>query len=169
MASQPRGSNGYHSQNQSPITPGARSGPGSAMASPAGSVLLPPVEIEVSPAQSSRSTYSASSSYRRGHSDDDSEYNEKQQHPPPMVSSRKQAGASRIGGGGSRVHPDGGDSYESEMLGVPRRKSDLRRSTSQLSLQVKRHRWFGRLRRSPNFILFTVFLALFVDMATVRS
>ncbi|KAF9315315.1 hypothetical protein BGZ91_005816 [Linnemannia elongata] len=83
-----------------------------------------------------------------------------------MLSSRKQAGASRIGGGGSRVHPDGEDPYESAILGVPRRESDLRRSASQLSLQVKRHGWFGRLRRSPNFILFTVFLALFVDMAT---
>lgn len=145
MASQARGSS-YHSQNQSPITPGTRSGPGSTMASPAGSVLLPPVEIEVSPAQSSRSTYSASSSYRRGHNDNDGEYNEKQQHQPPMVSSRKQAGASRTGGGSSRVHPDGGDPYGSEMLGVPRRQSELRRSASQLSLQVKRHGWFGRLR-----------------------
>ncbi|KAK3831062.1 MAG: major facilitator superfamily domain-containing protein [Linnemannia gamsii] len=52
------------------------------------------------------------------------------------------------------------------MLGLPRRENDLRRSASNLSLHVKRHGCFGRLRRSPNFILFTVFLALFVDMAT---
>lgn len=150
------------------------------MASPARSVLLPPVEIEVSPAQSSRSTYSASSSsYRRAHRDDgdsdgdDTRYDEKQQqqqqqqHQPHTLSSRNQGGASRTG----RVHPDGGgggDPYEGEMLSLPkRRENELRRSASNLSLQIKRHGCFGRLRRSPNFILFTVFLALFVDMATV--
>jgi hypothetical protein len=176
-------SGGYRSQNQSPIAPRAPQSTGSAMASPAGSVLLPPVEIEVSPAQSSRSTYSASSSsHRRAHRDDndsegdDTRFDEKQyqqqqqqlQHQTYTLSSRKQTDASRTG----RVHPDGGsgrDPYESEMLGLPkRRESELRRSSSSLSLQVRRHGWFGRLRRSPNFILFTVFLALFVDMATVR-
>ncbi|KAF9150932.1 hypothetical protein BG015_007236 [Linnemannia schmuckeri] len=168
MASNLRGNSGYHSQNQSPIASGAISGPESAIASPAGSVLLPPVEIEVSPAQSFHSIHSVSSSYRRAHNDDDGEYGEKQQHQPHTLSSRKLGGASRTGGCGrsGRVHPAGGDLYESEMLGISGRVSDLRRSTSQLSLQVKRHGCFGRLRRSPNFILFTVFLALFVDMAT---
>ncbi|KAF9126131.1 hypothetical protein BGW39_006843 [Mortierella sp. 14UC] len=164
MASQSRGNSGYHSQNQSPIANRPRSG--SVMGSPAGNVLLPPVEIEVSPAQSSRSTYSAPSSYRRAYDDEDGDFNsEKQPHQPHTLSSRKGAGStSRTGSG--RVHPDGGDPYEGEMLGLPKRESDLRRSASNLSRQVKRHGWFGRLRRSPNFILFTVFLALFVDMAT---
>ncbi|KAG0344341.1 hypothetical protein BG004_004554 [Podila humilis] len=42
----------------------------------------------------------------------------------------------------------------------------LQRSASKQSITMKEHSCFGRLRRSPNFILFTVFLALFVDMAT---
>ncbi|KAG0278642.1 hypothetical protein BGZ95_003498 [Linnemannia exigua] len=164
MASHPGGGSGYHSQNQSPIARGAISG--SVEGSPTGSVLLPPVEIEVSPVQSSRSTYSASSSYRRAHDDEDCGFDEKQPHQPHTLSSRKGVTGSTSRTSGSRVHPDGGNLYEGDMLGLPRRENDLRRSASNLSLQVKRHGCFGRLRRSPNFILFTVFLALFVDMAT---
>ncbi|KAF8926327.1 hypothetical protein BGZ58_011280 [Dissophora ornata] len=42
----------------------------------------------------------------------------------------------------------------------------LRRSVSNIGIAAKKHGWCGRLRRSPNFILLTVFLALFVDMAS---
>ncbi|KAF9978332.1 hypothetical protein BGZ73_002923 [Actinomortierella ambigua] len=40
------------------------------------------------------------------------------------------------------------------------------KSNSTRSISVRRKSWFARMRRSPNFILFTVFLTLFIDMIT---
>ncbi|KAF9922358.1 hypothetical protein FBU30_007556 [Linnemannia zychae] len=78
---------------------------------------------------------------------------------------------SRVGGhnhSGNRIYPDSSSSgaFVGDMSDLnARHLHNLRRSTSNLSLQIKPYGCFGRLRRSPNFILFTVFLALFVDMA----
>ncbi|KAF8929752.1 hypothetical protein BGZ52_001858 [Haplosporangium bisporale] len=73
--------------------------PGSGYASPAGSVLLPPIEIEVSPAHSYRSS---SSSFRRHYSDDSSsdESDNKSRDPPQrrptMASSSSTATATTV-------------------------------------------------------------------------
>ncbi|KAG0318497.1 hypothetical protein BGZ99_005627 [Dissophora globulifera] len=105
---------GNHRQQQSPVAPRAMGE--SAQASPASSILLPPIEIEVSPAHSRRSE-------------------------------------STIVGVDEAHHVKGAERA-------------FRRCASEISIPLKKRGCFGRLRRSPNFILFTVFLALFVDMAT---
>ncbi|KAF9951193.1 hypothetical protein BGZ72_007231 [Mortierella alpina] len=52
-------------------------------------------------------------------------------------------------------------------VGVQQDKTKtMRRSVSNKSITAMNHGFIGRMRRSPNFILFTVFLALFIDMAT---
>ncbi|KAF9435970.1 hypothetical protein BGZ76_005112 [Entomortierella beljakovae] len=58
------------------------------------------------------------------------------------------------------------DNFEGDYIDMRVQERILRRSASNISITIKKRGWFGRLRRSPNFILFTVFLALFVDMAT---
>ncbi|KAG0270006.1 hypothetical protein DFQ27_000970 [Actinomortierella ambigua] len=71
------------------------------------------------------------------------------------------AGASTIStkGGGGRGEGSGGGPSTSSSGG-------MRKSASTRSISVRRKSWFARMRRSPNFTLFTVFLALFIDMAT---
>ncbi|KAF9302292.1 hypothetical protein BGZ74_005558 [Mortierella antarctica] len=175
--------------------------PGSGYASPAGSVLLPPVEIQVSPAQSYRSS---SSSIRRHYSDDSSSDElettsstsrdpTRRRQPTAASSSLKRASSSstttttmvqqvgntRIASSTSVTKSFAAEASssvvsftrkgeveeyeENHPYGAP---GMLRRSGSKQSITLKEYGCWGRLRRSPNFILFTVFLALFVDMAT---
>ncbi|KAF9351201.1 hypothetical protein BGX26_010750 [Mortierella sp. AD094] len=58
------------------------------------------------------------------------------------------------------------NSFEGDYIDARVQERFMRRFASNISITVKKRGCFGRLRRSPNFILFTVFLALFVDMAT---
>ncbi|KAG0027655.1 hypothetical protein BGZ82_008820 [Podila clonocystis] len=175
--------------------------PGSGYASPVGSVLLPPVEIEVSPAHSYRSS---SSSFRRHYSDDSSSdeletrssspRDPPQRRQPTIASSSspkhassssttttttRQVGNTRITSNTSITKTFSAEAScsvvsftrkgeieeyaENNSYGPP---GMLRRSASKQSITLKEYGCWGRLRRSPNFILFTVFLALFVDMAT---
>lgn len=153
--------------------------PGSGYASPAGSVLLPPIEIEVSPAHS----YRSSSSFRRHYSDDSSsdESDSKSRDPPPTATATTmQAGNTRT----SNTFTKTFSAETSSSVMSFSRKGEveeyennphlygpgmLQRSGSKQSITLKEYGRWGQLRRSPNFILFTVFLALFVDMATVRE
>ncbi|KAF9383877.1 hypothetical protein CPB97_006157 [Podila verticillata] len=150
--------------------------PGSGYASPAGSVLLPPIEIEVSPAHS----YRSSSSFRRHYSDDSSsdESDSKSRDPPPTATATTmQAGNTRT----SNTFTKTFSAETSSSVMSFSRKGEveeyennphlygpgmLQRSGSKQSITLKEYGRWGQLRRSPNFILFTVFLALFVDMAT---
>ncbi|KAK3812174.1 MAG: major facilitator superfamily domain-containing protein [Benniella sp.] len=171
--------------------------PRSTIASPASSILLPAIEIEVSPTHSSRSISTTSSASSEGwpnqprrqsltHSQDPIIIERQQAYPRSylplpqsgVLSQRTDAfvggsgSGSRLGqrpgqrqGSGSRSGPGPGSSeYHLEAGG--RQKHGLRRTESNVSITLKKRGWFGQLRRSPNFILFTVFLALFVDMAT---
>ncbi|KAG0330971.1 hypothetical protein BG000_011312 [Podila horticola] len=176
---------------------------GSGYASPTGSVLLPPVEIEVSPAHSYRSS---SSSFRRHYSDDSSSDELEttrsstsgdalqRRQPEATSSSPKRASSSsttttttvrqafntRVTSSASVANTFATEA--SSPIVSFKRKGEieqydesnnpygapgmLRRSGSKQSITLKEYGCWGRLRRSPNFILFTVFLALFVDMAT---
>ncbi|KAF9383051.1 hypothetical protein CPC16_009068 [Podila verticillata] len=161
--------------------------PGSGYASPAGSVLLPPIEIEVSPAHSYRSS---SSSFRRHYSDDSSsdESDNKSRDPPQrrptMASSSSTATATTVQASNMRTSNIFTNTFAAEasssVMSFTRKgkmedyennshlygQGMLQRSGSKQSITLKEYGCWGRLRRSPNFILFTVFLALFVDMAT---
>lgn len=162
--------------------------PGSGYASPAGSVLLPPVEIEVSPAHSYRSS---SSSFRRHYSDDsssdelDNTSKDPPQRRPTKASSSFTTSATTVQAGNIRTSNTFTKTFATEATSSVMsftRKGEieeyesnshlyglgmLRKSGSKQSITLKEYGYWGRLRRSPNFILFTVFLALFVDMATV--
>ncbi|KAG0044214.1 hypothetical protein BGZ83_010545 [Gryganskiella cystojenkinii] len=201
----------------------------SATASPTGSILLPPVEIEVSP---THSHHSSSSSIRRArargrrvsYASDDEEDNElddrydvdrveeeakedvdhrdgnhrhydrrhqydRHHDYHPHTSAAAASSSQRKNRGvwsKQKVHPATSpgaikdmDSLDPQQSHHPINTPDgggggggsgsgsgLRKSTSKSSITVKSRGCFGRLRRSPNFILFTVSLALFVDMAT---
>jgi len=204
--------------------------PHSTITSPTGSVLLPPVEIEISPRDSFHSSYSSSSIQQaraRGTrasattSDEEEDEEEEEEddededpdqpqgtsgnHPAeeepgshhkhfdrqhhydrhheyhPHSSQRKNRGLWSK----QKVHPTGsfaatGQPQDEIETSIPRSGQveagaggsgggggGLKKSASKGSITVKSRGCFGRMRRSPNFILFTVFLALFVDMATV--
>ncbi|KAI1312257.1 hypothetical protein EDD11_003014 [Mortierella claussenii] len=119
--------------------------------SPAGSVLLPPAEIEVI---SSHSTSTRSIS---------------QYHPRTTLENHKVHGLDQEGKSRRATeHCSSLSCYEqlSDSGSLEAQERTLRQSASSISNNLKKPKRFGRLRRSPNFILFTVFLALFVDMAT---
>ncbi|KAI8347931.1 major facilitator superfamily domain-containing protein [Mortierella sp. GBAus27b] len=73
-------------------------------------------------------------------------------------------------GSGTGARPGFGPDYHNAIAGQHPPGQDqgrsLRRTESNISITLKKRGYFGQLRRSPSFILFTVFLALFVDMAT---
>ncbi|KAF9427301.1 hypothetical protein BGZ94_005157 [Podila epigama] len=203
--------------------------PASAHNSPTGSVLLPPVEIEVSPTRSYRSSSSSSRHHNNNNSDhhhqrhhrsSDSSSSSSDEHEastthtavsrdtkvqttrrPNLASSASASSVTTtttttttkttvrqivVGNASTRIASNSSVSSKkfinegSSSVVSFSRKGDieeyaeehqhqgglLRKSASKQSITLAERGCFGRLRRSPNFILFTVFLALFVDMAT---
>ncbi|KAF9181737.1 hypothetical protein BGZ50_005337 [Haplosporangium sp. Z 11] len=143
-------------------------GPRAVVGSPVANVLLPPAEINVSPARSVYSNYppSSASSWRsRASNGDEGERHPRSSrapHSPPQLPSRNHLKSTSE----NKIYPNGSSDNSFYEESFWHDGSTLRRSTSSKSITVKNHGCFVRLRRSPNFILFTVFLALFVDMAT---
>ncbi|KAF8984453.1 hypothetical protein BGZ46_008008 [Entomortierella lignicola] len=155
---------GYYSQNQSPVA--QRSAPVSIQSSPTNSILLPPVEIEVSPTQSISSARQSDQQRRRSSSDSEGSARDGSSHY--IHNLPQQSGLAVSGSSKNKVHPTGSksNSFEGDYIDVKIQERIVRRSATNVGITVKKRGCFGRLRRSPNFILFTVFLALFVDMAT---